>query len=104
MKPTAFMQNSLFWGSMIARGRLFGAAGARNVATVAARVLAEGAGENGEDDGHEGATYFLTGPEAITMDEAAARSSRVLGRTVRYVNVPRVALRLGMGYSRHTRI
>lgn len=94
LKPTAFMQNFISWAPMIARGRLYGAAGegraswvdARDVATVAARVLA--------GDGHEGATYFLTGPEAFSMREATAVLSGVLGRKVGYVNVPRIALRV----------
>jgi uncharacterized protein YbjT (DUF2867 family) len=95
LKPTAFMQNFLSWTAMIARGRLYGAAGegraswvdARDVAAVAASALAE------VDSVHEGATYFLTGPEAFSMRGATAVLSEVLGREVRYVNVPRLALR-----------
>ncbi|MFF3335231.1 SDR family oxidoreductase [Streptomyces sp. NPDC002888] len=33
---------------------------------------------------HAGATYDLTGPESLTLDEAAAVLSEVLGRTVTY--------------------
>lgn len=95
LKPTAFMQNFLSWAPMIKRGRLFGAAGkgraswidARDVAAVAASVL------SGEDDHHEGATYFLTGPEAFSMRQATATLSEILGREVKYTNVPSLALR-----------
>jgi uncharacterized protein YbjT (DUF2867 family) len=37
--------------------------------------------------GHEGKTYALTGPEALTMTEAAERLSQATGRTIRYVNL-----------------
>jgi NAD(P)H dehydrogenase (quinone) len=47
-----------------------------DVADVAARVLTE--------DGHAGATYDLTGPEAFTMAEAAERIGAVTGRKIGY--------------------
>ena len=37
--------------------------------------------------GHEGKTYPLTGPEALTMTEVAAKLSAATGKTIRYVNV-----------------
>ena len=43
------------------------------------------------DDGHEGQTYELTGPEAITFHDVAAQVSRVTGRPVRFVPVPEPA-------------
>jgi NAD(P)H dehydrogenase (quinone) len=36
--------------------------------------------------GHDGATYELTGPEALTLAEAAAELSRTSDRTVSYVD------------------
>jgi NAD(P)H dehydrogenase (quinone) len=56
-------------------GRL-AAVAREDVATAAAAVLAQ--------DGHEGAVYDLTGPEAQTLAEAAATISRVTGRTVTF--------------------
>ena len=35
---------------------------------------------------HEGRTYSLTGPEAVTLTEAAASMSRVLGRSCTFVD------------------
>lgn len=95
LKPTAFMQNFLSWAQMIARGRLYGAAGkgraswidARDVAAVAASVLTGKAGN------HEGATYFLTGPEAFSMREAVTTLSETLSYRVEYTNVPQLFLR-----------
>ncbi|HEV7622832.1 MAG TPA: SDR family oxidoreductase [Amnibacterium sp.] len=48
-----------------------------DVGDVAAEVLAHPAA-------HEGAAYTLTGPEAITVADAAARMTRALGRPFRY--------------------
>ncbi len=39
-------------------------------------------------DGHEGKTYPLTGAEALTMAEVAAKLSAATGWSIRYVNVP----------------
>ncbi len=36
---------------------------------------------------HEGKSYDITGPEALTMTEIAERISAAIGRTIRYVNV-----------------
>ncbi|MCW2813815.1 MAG: qorB [Nocardioides sp.] len=59
-----------------ARGRVAAVARA-DVADVAAAVL--------RDPGtHAGATYTLTGPEALTLDEVAQRAGAVLGRELRY--------------------
>jgi uncharacterized protein YbjT (DUF2867 family) len=38
-------------------------------------------------DGHQGRTYRMTGPEALSMAEIAERISRAIGRSVQYVNV-----------------
>ena len=37
---------------------------------------------------HEGQTYVITGPEALTFEQAAEKLSAVLGRTIQYVDVP----------------
>ncbi|HEY4727396.1 MAG TPA: SDR family oxidoreductase [Actinomycetes bacterium] len=49
-----------------------------DIADVAAAVLLEGG------DRHDGRSYDLTGPEALTMAEAAQRLSELAGRTITY--------------------
>ena len=49
-----------------------------DIADVAVAVLLDDSG------GHDGRTYDLTGPEALTMAEIAAELSRAAGRTVTY--------------------
>ena len=56
---------------------------ARDVAAVAARVLAE--------SGHEGRAYDLTGPAALDFDEVAAVFSDVFDRRIEYADPSRLA-------------
>lgn len=53
-----------------------GAVARADVADAAARVLTS--------DGHEGRTYDLTGPEALTMTEVAALLTEAWGRPISY--------------------
>lgn len=59
-------------------GRVAGVARA-DVADVAAAILRD-------PEAHAGATYTLTGPEALSFDEVAARAGAVLGRDLRFEN------------------
>jgi uncharacterized protein YbjT (DUF2867 family) len=76
-----------------ATGKLFAPAGGvkvamidpHDVAAVAARALATNV--------HEGKTHVLTGPEALTFEDVAARLSAVTGRMVEFVDVPEQAAR-----------
>jgi uncharacterized protein YbjT (DUF2867 family) len=56
-----------------------------DIAEIAARVLTS--------PGHEGKTYPLTGPQALTMTEVAEQLSAAIGKPIRYVNVPPEAAR-----------
>jgi uncharacterized protein YbjT (DUF2867 family) len=56
-----------------------------DIAEIAARVLT--------GSGHEGKIYPLTGPQALTMTDVAAKLSAATGKTIRYVNVPPEAAR-----------
>ena len=46
--------------------------------------------------GHEGRTYVLTGPEAITYAEVAAELSAATGRAVQFTDVPDKDARQGL--------
>lgn len=61
---------------------------ARDIARVAARVLTS--------DGHEGRSYAITGPEALTYDAAAGVLARVLGRQVRFAGLSDTEARSAM--------
>jgi uncharacterized protein YbjT (DUF2867 family) len=52
----------------------------RDIVDVAVAVLT--------GSGHEGKSYILTGPEAISLHDVAGTFSKVLGKEVNYVSVP----------------
>lgn len=68
-------------------GVIRGPAGGGRVAAVArADVAGVAAAVLRAPEAHAGATYELTGPEALTMTEVAARLSVALGREIRFEN------------------
>jgi len=83
LRASAFMQN--YVGQITVNDTIVGTTAtgraslvdARDVAAVAATVLTE--------QTHEGRTYDVTGPQALSNPEVAAIISRVTGRRVRYV-------------------
>jgi uncharacterized protein YbjT (DUF2867 family) len=88
LRPTTFMQNTLATARTIAsEGRIYqpfkdgklGMIDVRDIGEVAARVLAE--------EGHEGKTYTLTGPKAISFHDITQVLSEVLGKKVDYVPI-----------------
>ena len=60
----------------------------RDVNAVAARVFTS--------PGHERKAYVITGPEALTFQQAAEKFSAVLGREIQYVDMPLSAAEDGM--------
>ncbi len=94
LRPNLFMQALLnFRSSLSSPGTLFAAArnakvsvvDVRDVATLAERALTE--------SGHEGKTYDITGPEALTHAQMAEQLSQALGKPLKYVDVPLEAFR-----------
>ncbi|MGP3507252.1 SDR family oxidoreductase [Paracidovorax citrulli] len=93
LKPTAFMQNFLWFKKPIAKGFLPQVTGDGSVSWVDTRDVARVAAAVLTQEGHAGATYFLTGPETLDMHEAAKRLSHVTGHQVRYLNLPTFVFR-----------
>jgi NAD(P)H dehydrogenase (quinone) len=69
-------------------GVIRGPAGDGRVAAVTRDDIADAAAAVLLDDGggHDGRTYDMTGPEALTMEEIAEELSRVTGRRIAYHN------------------
>lgn len=98
LRPNSFMQNILafFAPSIRAQGAFYAAMNSalvslidlRDVAAVAAAALLSG--------DHDGKTYELNGPEAVTYAEVAARIARHAGVETRYVDIPIEAQRAAM--------
>ena len=92
LRPTMFMTNAFQWASTIKTQSCFYYPGGEgkvsgvdplDVAAVAAAALTK--------SGFEGQAYALTGPEALSFGEMAQVIGRVLGRPVRYVDMPESA-------------
>ena len=95
VRPNLFLQNvpENTIPSIDADGNFYANAGdarismvdTRDVAAVAARLLTE--------HGHEGNAYDVTGPEALSYHDVAAKLSAAMGRTVTYIDAPDDAVR-----------
>jgi len=89
LRPNFFMSNLHYVAAGLTQGDTFTSAiprdvklsmtDPRDVADLAAVVLAE-------DEGHDGQGYYQTGA-AVSLDEVAQTFSRVLGRDIRYEQV-----------------
>ena len=102
LRPNLFMQGLLvFREPIMTQGKFFAAAGTAKISAIDVRDIAAAAVAALTENGHEGKTYDLTGPEALSHSEMAAKLSQVLQRQVEYVDVPPEAmkealLRVGM--------
>lgn len=91
LRPNGFMQNIVAYNAQSIRtdGAFYAAMGdarislvdVRDVGAVAAAIL-------GEPGRHNGKTYELNGPDAVTNAEVAERISRIVGREVAFVDIP----------------
>jgi uncharacterized protein YbjT (DUF2867 family) len=98
LQPTMFMQNTLGnLGSIKGEGKVYFATkngrlplvDAVDIAATAASILAS-------PSSHNGKTYYLTGPEALTQTQMCEKISKVAGKTVTYVDIPSSALAANM--------
>ena len=102
LRPTAFMSNALTWAPTVATQRVVHAPFASgrtavvdpaDIGAVAARCLTE--------DGHDNTIYELTGPEPLNPPDQAAILTRVLGRTLSFVEVDPADVLTQHGVLRH---
>ncbi|HVF43709.1 MAG TPA: SDR family oxidoreductase [Pyrinomonadaceae bacterium] len=86
LRPNFFMQNLLGQAHTVAtQGAIYQPGGDARASLIDARDIAAVAARSLTDEGHEGKTYTLTGPEALSYADAAAKISEATGRPVRYV-------------------
>jgi uncharacterized protein YbjT (DUF2867 family) len=89
LRPNLFFQGLLAFAQTIAaEGRLYAPIGDAAVSAVDVRDIADVAAVALTEPGHEGATYTLTGPAAITHAQIAAALSDALGREITFTDVP----------------
>ena len=73
--------------SIVAKGALFLPMEDAKIASIDIGDIADVAAAILTSAGHEGKTYLLTGPEALSMAEVAEKLSAAIGKRVQYVNI-----------------
>jgi uncharacterized protein YbjT (DUF2867 family) len=89
VKPTFYMQNTMMAAGTIASdGVIYWDMKDGKLAMIDVRDIADSAFAVITGKGHEGKSYILTGPRAISFSEVADVFSKTLNKEVKYVNVP----------------
>ena len=84
-----FMQNTLPAAQTVSsQGAIYMPMKDGKVGMIDVRDVAEATAMVLTSDGHEGKDYLLTGPDSISISDVAETLSKVLGKEVKYVNVP----------------
>jgi uncharacterized protein YbjT (DUF2867 family) len=98
VRPTMFMSNTVQWWAASIRGQsaVFFPGGDGRVSPVDPRDIAAVAAAALTRPDFAGRAYDVTGPELLTVGEMVAIRGRVLGRPLRYVDVPETAAAEGM--------
>ena len=92
LKPTFFMQNTMMAAQTIqSDGVMYWDTGDGKLGMIDVRDIVDAAYAVLTGSGHEGKSYILTGPEAISMGDVAHTFAQVLGKDINYVNVPHEA-------------
>lgn len=97
LRPGNFMTNSLAWADTVrTQGAFYQPTGEGRWASIDPADIGAMAVAALTQAGHEGKAYTLTGPQSMNGAEYAEVLSRVLGKPVRFVDVPPEAAREGM--------
>src|SRR5262245_51143963 len=98
LRPNGFMQNVVtYMGETIrSEGVFYSACGEAKISHVDVRDIAAVAVKALTEPGHERMAYVLTGPQALTYDEIAAKLWYVLGRTINHINLAPSDMKGGM--------
>ena len=101
--PAVILQSCFYMTNLLAsseqirsQGRLFAPAAGGKIAMIDPRDVGSVGAAVLTTDGHDGRTYVLTGPEAITFDGVAKMLSSATDRSVAFVDVPEEAARQGL--------
>ena len=96
LRPNNYMENFLSFHRPDAQGNIYLPWGSGACSFVAPTDVGAVAAVTLTTDGHAGKAYTLTGPEALTIGDAARILSDATGRAIRYVDVPESAAREAM--------
>jgi uncharacterized protein YbjT (DUF2867 family) len=97
VRPAGFASNALGWSATIkGGGSVYLPAGDGKLAVIDPRDIGAVVAKLLTTTGHEGKSYDLTGPTALSTGEQVAILGRVLDRQLTYVDVPDAAARDAM--------
>ncbi len=97
LRPGGFSSNALQWVRAIkTQGAVFRPTGDGKTAPIDPDDIAAVAVKALTAPGHEGKTYALSGPEALSMAEQVAKIGAAIGKPLRFVDVTPEAAREGM--------
>jgi len=97
LQPGFLMTNLLAAAQQVSQqGMLFAPAGSARIAMIDPADIAAAAAVALTGDDHDGATYVLTGPAAITYQQVALELSAATGRTVGFADIPAEAATAAM--------
>ncbi len=97
LRPNLFMQGMLQFAGMIRdKGMIAAPIGDARVSVVDVRDNAAVAAAALTEDGHAGRTYTLTGPEALTHADMAAKLSAATGRPIAFADASEDDMRHAM--------
>jgi uncharacterized protein YbjT (DUF2867 family) len=99
LRPNGFFQNIVAYNAPTIRTQdaFYAASGNTKTSLLDVRDVGAAAAKALVSPGdHSGKTYELMGPEALSNDEIAGKISKIMGRTVKYVDIPEAAQRKSM--------
>ena len=97
LRPHFFMENLLMNVATVQKdGAIYSPLGEARISTISVEDIGSVVATVLTTDSHAGKVYTLTGPTAVTYAEIAATLEKVIGRPVRYIQVPFEAAQQGM--------
>jgi uncharacterized protein YbjT (DUF2867 family) len=97
LRPQSFMQNFFaFVATVAGQGKIYACAGRGKISFVDLRDIAALAVAALTQPGHEGKIYDVTGPEALSYEQAADKLSAITKKKIEYVDIPPEAAVQGM--------
>tara|TARA_R110002049_G_scaffold9747_10_gene48869 strand:- start:1507 stop:2382 length:876 start_codon:yes stop_codon:yes gene_type:complete len=90
ISPNTVMESNFFpqASSVVSDGAIYASAGDGQIGFVSAIDCGEAAARVLISDGHHEQDYQITGPQAATFEQATEILSSVLGRKIRYIDLP----------------
>jgi uncharacterized protein YbjT (DUF2867 family) len=101
--PAVILRSSFFMSNLLAvaepvalDGKLFAPAGEAQIAMIDPRDVGAAAAAVLTSEAHDGRSYVLTGPEAVTYTQVAEALAEATGREVEFIDLPDEAATHGL--------